>query len=190
MVGGVAVCYANMMAMPILNVSLSAGLSSTVNLLQLNNYNNFNLPVNLTRNIINNLLAGRLPSDAITVENVQRLIGRKYGTLIFNKNNIAILHKCEINRLIYPLCRYMKNTPEVTTGSVQPLMSPTNDGDKTNREEFNEHIQYMNDSPNNNFMLFTTGVYNQKLITYKHPYTLFVPPITPQYTSSKYANRK
>ena len=70
-------------------------------------------------------------------------------------------------------------------------MSPTNnDGDTTNKDEFNEPIQYMNDSPNNNPMPFTTGIYKQKPITYKHPYTLFVPPITPQYTSSRYANRK
>ena len=63
-------------------------------------------------------------------------------------------------------------------------MSSTNDRDKPNREEFNEPIKYMNDSPNNNPMLFTTGVNTQEPITYKHPYTLFVPPITPQYTSS------
>ena len=69
-------------------------------------------------------------------------------------------------------------------------MSPTNDGNKTNIEDFNEPIQYMNDSPNNNPMPFTTGVYNQEPITYKHPYTLFVPSITPKYTSSRYANRK
>ena len=48
----------------------------------------------------------------------------------------------------------------------------------------------MKDSPNINPMSFTTGVYNQEPITYKHPYTLFVPPITLQYTSSRYANRK
>ena len=66
-------------------------------------------------------------------------------------------------------------------------MSPTNDEDTTNKEEFHDHIQYMNDSPNNNSIPFTTGVYNQEPITYKHPYTLFVPPITPQYTSSRYA---
>ena len=48
----------------------------------------------------------------------------------------------------------------------------------------------MNDSLNNNPMPFTTGVYNQEPITFKHPYTMFVPPITPQYTSSRYANKK
>ena len=56
----------------------------------------------------------------------------------------------------------------------------------------------MNDSSNINPMpssdkvlaSFTTDVNNQERITYKYPYTLFVPPITPQYTSSKYANRK
>ena len=69
-------------------------------------------------------------------------------------------------------------------------MSSTNDGDTTNREEFNEPIQYMNDSHNNNPIPFTTDVYNQEPITYKHPYTLFVPPITPSYTSSRYANKK
>ena len=69
-------------------------------------------------------------------------------------------------------------------------MSRTNDGDTTNIEDFNEAIQYINDSPNNNLMPFTTGVYNQELITYKHPYTLFVHLITTQYTSSRYANKK
>ena len=69
-------------------------------------------------------------------------------------------------------------------------MSPTNDGDATNRKDINEPIQYMNDSPNNNHILFTTSLYNQEPITYKHPYTLFVPPITIQYTSSRYANKK
>ena len=41
-------------------------------------------------------------------------------------------------------------------------MSPTNDGDTTNREEFNEPIQYINDSPNNNPIPFSTNVYNHK----------------------------
>ena len=68
-------------------------------------------------------------------------------------------------------------------------MPNNNDGETTNREDFNDPIQ-LNDSPNNNFIPFTTGVYNQEPISYKHPYTLFVPPITPQYTSSRYANRK
>ena len=49
-------------------------------------------------------------------------------------------------------------------------MSSTNDGDTTNREEFNEPIQYMNDSHNNNPIPFTTDVYNQEPITYKHQY--------------------
>ena len=69
-------------------------------------------------------------------------------------------------------------------------MPNTNDGDTNTRDEFNEPIQYMNDSPNMNQIPFTTGVYNQEPITYKHPYTLFVPSITPTYTSSRYANRK
>ena len=47
MVGGVAVGYANMMAMPVLNVAPSADLSSAVNLSQLNNHNTFNSQVNL-----------------------------------------------------------------------------------------------------------------------------------------------
>ena len=47
MVGGVAVGYSNMMAMPVLNVALSADLSSAVNLSQLNNHNTFNSHVNL-----------------------------------------------------------------------------------------------------------------------------------------------
>ena len=89
---------------------------------------------------------------------MQRLIGRKYGTLIFNRNNIAILHKCAIDRLIYSLCLYIKNTPEVLTVSLPPLMSSTIDGDTTNRKDFNKPIQYVNDSPNNNFIPFTTGV--------------------------------
>ena len=50
-------------------------------------------------------------------------------------------------------------------------MSFTNDGDTTNREKFNEPIEYMNDSSNNNCNLFTTCVLSQKPITYKHPYT-------------------
>ena len=61
-------------------------------------------------------------------------------------------------------------------------MSRTNDGDTTNRNDFNDPIQ-LNDFPHNNSMPLTTGVYNQEPITYKHPYTLFVPPITPQSTS-------
>ena len=176
MVGGVAVVYANMNFIPILNVAPSIDLSSVVNLSQLTNHNTFNSHVNLDRNRINNLLLGRLPSDAITVGQVQRLIGRKYGTLIFNRNNIAILHKCAIYRLIYPLCLYIKNTPEVATISLPPLMSPTNDGDTNNKEDFIDPIQ-LNHSHTNNPLPFTTGVYNQEPITYKHPYTLFVPPI-------------
>ena len=104
--GGVAVGYANMNFIPILNVPPSADLSSAVNLSQLNNHNTFNSHVNLNKNRINKLLAGRLPFDAITVGQVQRLIGRKYGTLIFNRNNRAILHKCAIDRLIYLLSLY------------------------------------------------------------------------------------
>ena len=85
-------------------------------------------------------------------------------------------------------------------------MPPTNDGDTTNRDEmnggldspFNEPIQYVNDSPtslpdqrsNTNPIPFTTGVYSQEPITYKHPYILLVPSITPTYTSSRYTNRK
>ena len=59
MVGCVALGYANMMAMPVLNVAPSADLSSAVNLSQLNNHNTFNSHVNLNRNRINNLLPGR-----------------------------------------------------------------------------------------------------------------------------------
>ena len=101
--GGVAVAYANMNLLPVLNVAPSIDPSSAVNLSQLTNHNTFNSHVNLNLNRINNLLPGRLPTDAITVGQVQRLIGRKYSTLIFNRNNIAILHKCAIDRLIYPL---------------------------------------------------------------------------------------
>ena len=74
MVGSVAVGYANMMAMPVLNVAPSADLTSAVNLSQLNNHNNFNNHINLNRNRINNLLPGRLSTDAVTVGQVQRLI--------------------------------------------------------------------------------------------------------------------
>ena len=68
-------------------------------------------------------------------------------------------------------------------------MSLTNDKDTNNKDDFTDPIQ-LNDSPNINPMPFTTGFYNQEPITYKHPYTLFVPSITPSYTSSRYANRK
>ena len=76
MVGGIVVGYANMNLLPVLNVAPSADLSSAVNLSQLNNHNTFNSHVNLNRNRINYLLPGRLPTDAITVGQVQRLIGR------------------------------------------------------------------------------------------------------------------
>ena len=190
MVGGLAVGFANMMLMPVRNVAPSADHSSAVNLSHLNNHYNFNSHINLIRNRINNLLPGRLSSDAVNVGQVQRLIGRKYGTLIFNKNNIEILQKCATDRFIYPLCLYIKNTPELSTVSLPPLMPTNNDGDTTNSDEFNNPILYMNDSFNTNPIPFTTGVYYQEPIIYKHPYTLFVPSITPQYTSSRYANRK
>ena len=172
MVGGVAVAYANMMAMPVLNVSPSADLSYAVNFSQLNNHNTFNSHVNLNRNRINNLLPGRLSTDGVTVQQVQRLIGRKYGTLIFNRNNIAILHKSAIDRLINLLYLNIKNTPEVLTVSLPPLMPTNNDKDTTNRAELNEPIQCMNDFPNTNAIPFTTNVFTQEPITYKHPYTL------------------
>ena len=41
----------------------------------------------------------------------------------------------------------------------------------------------MNDSPNNNPIPFTIDVYSQEPITYKHPYTLFIPSINPSYNS-------
>ena len=63
----VAVAYANFNLIPILNVAPSADLSSAVNISQSNNHNTFNSHVNLNRNRINNLLPGRLPSDAINV---------------------------------------------------------------------------------------------------------------------------
>ena len=181
MVDGVAVGNANMMAMPVLNVAQSADLSSAVNLSQLNNHNTFNSKINLNRNRINNLLFGRLTNDAVTVGQVQRLIGRQYGTLVFNRNHISIIYKCAIDRFIYPLFLYIKNTTQVPTISLPSLMSPNNDGDTTNREDFKEPIQYMNNSPTslsdlrsrNNPIPFTTAVYNQEQITYKHPYTLF-----------------
>ena len=105
---GVAVSYVNMNIIPILNVARSIDPSSAVNLSQLNKQNTFNSHVNLNWNRFNNLLPWRLPSDAITVGQVHRLIGRTYGTFIFNRNNIAILQKCAIDRLIYPLCLYIK----------------------------------------------------------------------------------
>ena len=58
MVDGVAVGYANMMAMRVLNVSPFADFSSAVNLSQLNNHNTFISHVNLNRHIIDNLLQG------------------------------------------------------------------------------------------------------------------------------------
>ena len=74
---------------------------------------------------------------------------------------------------------------------------PTNAGDHPrghspstntpNKKEFNDPIQYINDSPNTNPISFTTRVYNQEPVTYKHLYTLFQPSI---YTSSRYANKK
>ena len=76
MVGGLAVGYANMNFIPILNVTPWIDPSSAVNLSLLNNHNTFNPHVNLNRNRINNLLPGRLPSDGINVGQVQRLIGR------------------------------------------------------------------------------------------------------------------
>ena len=106
MVGNVAVGYANMMAMSVLNVAPSANFTSSVYFSQLNNHNSFNSHVNLNGNRMHNLLPGRLTNDAVTVGQVQRLIGRKYGTLIFNRYNIAILHKFAIDRLIYPLSLY------------------------------------------------------------------------------------
>ena len=62
-------------------------------------------------------------------------------------------------------------------------MLPNNDGDTTNRKDFNKPIQYGNYSPNNNSISITTGVDNQEPITYKHQYTLFVFPMTPQLTN-------
>ena len=149
-----------MITMQVLNVASSADLSSAVNLSQLNYNNIINLHVNLNRNQINNLLPGRLTNDAVTVGQVQRLIDRNYATLIFNRNNIAILHKCAIYRLIYPICLYIKNTPEVPTVLLPPLISPTNDGDTTNREDFNEPIQYLNNFPKNNPIPLITGASN------------------------------
>ena len=42
MVGGIAVGFANMNLLPVLNVAPSADLLSAVNLSQLNNHNTFN----------------------------------------------------------------------------------------------------------------------------------------------------
>ena len=159
------------------------------NLSQLESHIIFNSFVNLNRNSINNLLPRKLPIDAITEGQVQTLIGRIYDTLFLKRNNIAILHKCALGRLIYSLCRYINNTQEEATVSLLPLVSLNNDKDTTNREAFNDPIQ-LNDSPYTNPMPFTTDVYNQKPITYKHPYTLFVFQITPSYSSSRYANNK
>ena len=189
-VGGLAVGYSNMMLMPVLNVALLADLSGAVNLLQLNNYNYFNSHINLNRIKINNLLPGRLSSDAVNLRKAQRIIKRKYGTLIFNKNNIAIFDKCATNKFIYPLCLYIKDTFEVPKVSLLPIMPNTNNKDTTTIDEFNKPNQYLNDSPNMNPTSFIVGVDNQEPITYKHPYTLFVPLITSKYNSTKYANRK
>ena len=67
MVCGVAVGYANMMAMSVLNVAPSADLTSAVNLLHLNNHNWFNSNVNLNRDRINNIVAGRASMDVVNV---------------------------------------------------------------------------------------------------------------------------
>ena len=165
MVNGVALSHANIMSMPGLNVALSAYLVNAVNLLKLNNHYTFDSHVNLNRNRINNLLLWKLTSDAITILQVHKLVGRKYGTLIFNRNNISILHKCAIYRLIYPICVYIKNTPEVPIVSWLPLMSPTNDENTTNKDDFNKSIQYLNYFSNNNPMTFTSCVNNQEFIT-------------------------
>ena len=125
------------MALPVLNVAPSTDFSIAVNISQLNNHNTFNSHVNLNRNRINNLLPGRLLTDAVTVGQVQRVIGRKYATLIFNRNNIAILHKCANDKFIYSLWFYIKNTFEVPTVSLPFLMPTNNDGDTTNRDELN-----------------------------------------------------
>ena len=108
MAGGVAVAFANINLIPILNVAPSIDPSSALNLSQLTSHNNFNSRVNWNRNRINDLLPGRLPTDAINVGQVQRSIGRKYGTLMFNRNNISLLNKCRLDWLIYPLCLYIK----------------------------------------------------------------------------------
>ena len=102
MVGGLVFCYANINVMPVLNDAPFADSSSAVNLQQLNNHDTFNSHVNLNRNRIYNSLYKRLPTDAVTIGQEQRLIKRKYGTLILNRNNIAILHKFTTDRLIYP----------------------------------------------------------------------------------------
>ena len=115
-----------------------------------------------------------------------------------NRTNIAILHKCAIDWLIDSVCLNIKITPELLIVSLFLLMSYTNnDWHITNRKDFNKPIQYVNDSrtllsnqrSSNNPIPFTTGVNNQKPITYKHPYTLFVPLISVQYTSLICANR-
>ena len=77
----------------------------------------------------------------------------KYLTEITQQRFINV--QLQIN---YPLCLYIKNTPEVPTVSLPHLKFPTNDRDKTKREQFNEPIHYMNDSFNNNPMPYTTGV--------------------------------
>ena len=137
MVSGVALGYANIMAMPVLNVSVSVCLISAVNLSQFNNRNNVYLHVNLNCHIINNLLPKWFTNDAITVEQVQRLIERKYGTLIFDTHNITILHKCAIDILIYILYLYIKHKQKLLSVSLTSLMSLTNDRGTTNIEEIN-----------------------------------------------------
>ena len=66
MVGGVAVAYANINSLLILNVAPFAELSCAFNNLQLIKHNPFYSHVKLNRKRINNLLPVRLPSDAIT----------------------------------------------------------------------------------------------------------------------------
>ena len=108
---------------------------------------------------------------------------------MINRIYIAILDKSEIDRLIYPLCLYIKNTPDVATVLLPPLMPINHDGETTHRADYTDPIQ-LNNSPNNNPISFTTGVKNQDPITYKLPYTLFVFTISPLYISSRYATIK
>ena len=96
--------------MPVLNVDSSADLSSALNISQLRNHNSLNSNVNLNRNRIIHLLFKGLTNDSVTIGQGQRLIGRKYGIYMFNRNNIAILNKYANDYFIYILCLYIKNT--------------------------------------------------------------------------------
>ena len=77
MVGGVTVSYPNMIAMPALNVAPLIDPLTAVNFSQLNSHNNYHSHVKLRANRINNLLYSKLATEAVTIQQMQKLIGSK-----------------------------------------------------------------------------------------------------------------